>query len=135
MPKPAVIIARPPTFCAALRESIASYLDKNKATLALRGGAASDLVLSLHEPLDRRFFVHAGRRLEAVLKHSRGRLTLRVDSLQLPQLEHLQLLLRRLARYGDRIFIVADERLRGHVMMDSSVFNLVLVQSAEQTRI
>jgi hypothetical protein len=40
-------------------------------------------------------------------------------------------LLRRLARYGDRVHIVVDERLRVLVPIDSSVFNLVLARSAD----
>ena len=116
---------------AVLRASIATYLERNKVTLTLQGGVASHLVLSLNESLDRRFFIHVARRLATLLKHSRGRLTLRIDSLQAPQFEYLHLLLRRLARYGDRISIVVDERLRAHVMVDSSVFNLDLSRPVE----
>jgi hypothetical protein len=50
--------------------------------------------------------------------------------LHAPHLALLQDLLRRLARYGDRISIIVDERLRGLVSIDSSVFNLVLARSA-----
>jgi hypothetical protein len=39
---------------------------------------------------------------------------------------HLERLLLRLRRYGDRVSIVVDERLRQVVRVDSSVFKLVL---------
>ena len=39
--------------------------------------------------------------------------------------------LRRLARHGDRVHIVVDERLRALVPIDSSVFNLVLARTAD----
>jgi len=50
----------------------------------------------------------------------------RIDSFPPPQLEPLQRLLGRLARYGDRVSIVTDEKLRRLLRVDSSVFNLVL---------
>jgi hypothetical protein len=43
----------------------------------------------------------------------------------------MQDLLRRLARYGDRVSIVVDDRLRTLVPIDSSVFNLVLARQAD----
>ena len=55
----------------------------------------------------------------------------RVEAFQAHQLSHLQGLLGRLARYGDRVHIIVDERLRALVPIDSSVFNLVLARRAE----
>jgi hypothetical protein len=76
--------------------------------------------------LDGRFFRRAGRGLEQLMKDTRARLTLRIDALPTQHQEHLSVLLSRLARYGDRVSIVVDERLRSLVQIDSSVFNLVL---------
>ena len=57
--------------------------------------------------------------------------TLCVDALQTHQFDHFQGLLRRLARYGDRVHIVVDERLRALVPIDSSVFNLVFARRVD----
>jgi hypothetical protein len=56
--------------------------------------------------------------------------TLRIDSLRASQVESLQQLLRRLSRFGDRVSIVMNDRLRELVNIDSSVFHLVLKPSA-----
>jgi hypothetical protein len=41
-------------------------------------------------------------------------------------LPHLERLLKRLSRYGDRIRITVHEKLQGVVQVDSSVFHLSL---------
>jgi hypothetical protein len=41
-------------------------------------------------------------------------------------------LLRPLERIGDRVFIVMDEKLRGLLPIDSSVFNVVLAQPVKR---
>jgi hypothetical protein len=69
--------------------------------------------------------------LERLLKDTRASVTLRVDALQTQQFDHFQGLLRRLARYGDRVHIVVDERLRALVPIDSSVFNLVFARRVD----
>jgi hypothetical protein len=83
--------------------------------------------------LDGRFFRRAGPRLERLLKHTRARLTLRIDAVPTQDQEHLGLLLSRLARYGDRVSIIVDDRLRSLIPIDSSVFNLVLAGPREKT--
>jgi hypothetical protein len=52
------------------------------------------------------------------------------DACHAHQLDPFQGLLRRLARYGDRVHVVV-ERLRALVPIDSSVFNLVLARTAD----
>ena len=51
---------------------------------------------------------------------------LRIENLHEQELPHLNRLLARLARYGDRVSIVLDDRVRKLVRVDSSVFHLVL---------
>jgi hypothetical protein len=64
--------------------------------------------------------------LERFLKHPHAGLTLRIEAFKAAHLSQLQELLRKLARYGDRVSIEVDERLRTLVPIDSSVFHLVL---------
>ncbi|HYM99483.1 MAG TPA: hypothetical protein VET25_07045, partial [Aestuariivirgaceae bacterium] len=108
--------------------SMENDLARGGVTVALRGAGTPDLEISLSAMLDRGFFVRAAPRLEQFLKTTRARITLRVDGLRVPQFDDLGRLLRPLARYGDRVFIVLDEKLRGLVPIDSSVFNLILAQ-------
>jgi radical SAM superfamily enzyme YgiQ (UPF0313 family) len=86
--------------------------------------AAGMLSLHLKGWLDRGFFVRAARHLETVLRDTRASVALRVDALHDTHLRHWRRLLRRLARYGDRVEIVLSETLRHRAGVDSSVFIL-----------
>jgi hypothetical protein len=76
--------------------------------------------------LDAGFYASAAAPLERLLRTTRASLTLHIESFHLAHREHFDRLLRRLARYGDRVSIVIDERVRTLLPIDSSVFNLVL---------
>ncbi len=69
------------------------------------------------------------RRLRRLLAQSQATLTLRIEGLHRTEVPGLDYLLKRLARYGDRVSIVLDRKLRDIVRIDSSVFHLVLVES------
>jgi hypothetical protein len=88
--------------------------------------AAGTLSLRLRGWLDRGFFVRAARHLEAALRDTGTYVTLRVDELHETHVRHWQRLLRRLARYGDRVEIVLSDALRHRAAVDSSVFTLRL---------
>jgi radical SAM superfamily enzyme YgiQ (UPF0313 family) len=95
-------------------------------SLAEARNAAGTLSLRLQGWLDRGFFVRAARHLEHALRDTRTRVTLHVDRLHEKHVRHWQRLLRRLARYGDRVEIVLSEALRQRAGVDSSVFTLRL---------
>jgi radical SAM superfamily enzyme YgiQ (UPF0313 family) len=86
--------------------------------------AAGTLSLRLKGWLDRGFFVRAARHLEAALRETSTSVTLRVDALHETHVQHWRRLLRRLARYGDRVEIVLSETLHHRAGVDSSVFTL-----------
>jgi radical SAM superfamily enzyme YgiQ (UPF0313 family) len=115
---------------AAVRRALAGYLEAGKVTLSFR---QPDLALSMKALVDGRFFQRAAPGLERLLKHTRARLTLRIDALPAQQQEHLSLMLSRLARYGDRVSIIVDEKVRSLIRIDSSVFNLVLAGPEERS--
>jgi radical SAM superfamily enzyme YgiQ (UPF0313 family) len=115
----------------SVRAAIAPYLSGGQVTLALRPGDAPHLSVRVRGPLDKTFFRRAGPRLEGFLQHQRASVTLRIDAFQALQLPPLQRLLGRLTRYGDRVSIIVDERLRPIVPIDSSVFDLVLARRGE----
>ena len=115
----------------SVRSAIGMYLADGKVTLKFRETGAPDLAVCLKDPLDEPFFERAAPGLESLLRHTRASVTLRVDAFHAHQLDPFQGLLRRLARYGDRVHIVIDERLRALVPIDSSVFNLVLARAPD----
>ncbi len=88
---------------------------------------ASNLLISLRGRLDKPFFKLSVRHLKTLLKNSAASITLNIESIQDNQIKHLQHMLKRLSRYGDRISIRLHERLLEKVQIDSSLFNLVLV--------
>ncbi len=113
----------------SVRSALDGYVTAGAVTLKLQQSSAPDLAVCLVGRLDGSFFKRAAPGLERLLRHTRASVTLRVDAFQVSQLEPFQGLLRRLARYGDRVHIVVDERLRALLPIDSSVFNVVLAGS------
>jgi radical SAM superfamily enzyme YgiQ (UPF0313 family) len=123
-----------PRQAAALRlfesfqSALAAYLRSGKVSVALKEepAAGPELFVSLRGSLDRSFFLRAARHLEKLLKRTPSTVTFRIEMEHGTEVSHLNRLLRRLAPYGDRIFIHVDARLRGLVRIDSSVFHLML---------
>jgi len=112
----------------SLQAELVVYLKSGKVVLAMKEGPASGLNLSVSFSgwLDRRFFSRTARHLEKLLKRTPSTVTLRVELANEAAISYLNRLLRRLAPYGDRIFIHFDNRLRELVRIDSSVFHLML---------
>jgi hypothetical protein len=88
--------------------------------------SVSNLSFSMRGWLDRRFFRRAGHHLEKVLEQTTASITLRIEALHETHRGHLRRLLKRLNRYGDRVYIAVHDELKDIVDVDSSVFNLVL---------
>jgi radical SAM superfamily enzyme YgiQ (UPF0313 family) len=88
--------------------------------------AAAQLSISMKGLLDRDFFSRAAHHLENVLEDTTSSVTLRIEEFHASQIQHLNHLLKRLSRYGDRINIILHENVREIVHIDSSVFHLVL---------
>jgi hypothetical protein len=97
-----------------------------EVTLLEAKDAVTSLSISMKGRLDRRFFKRAARHLAKVLDHSSARVTLRIEELHHTQHRNLQLLLRRLTRYGDRVSVAIRDEMTSIIEVDSSVFNLVL---------
>jgi len=108
-----------------LEAALARYREAGALEISLDvRQTAGALSLRLRGWLDRRFYTRAARHLERLLRETRSSVTLHVDQLHQTHVRHLQRLLRRLSRYGDRIRITLDERVRGLIQIDSSVFLL-----------
>ena len=121
---------------AAVRNVLERYLEEGRAALTIEQTGRIGVVLSLRAAVDRAFLVRVGRHLSALLAHSQATVTLNIGHLLEWDVRSAKRFLRRLARYGDRVFIVADERVRCLVPIDWSRFNLILqgdpIQRSEQ---
>jgi len=118
----------------SVRAAIEPYLTEGKVMLSLRSGDAPHLSVRVCALLDAAFFRRAAPRLEDFLEHQHASVTLRIDAFEVRELRPFQKLLRRLSRYGDRVSIVIDERLRPLVPVDSSVFDVVLAERGGPSR-
>jgi hypothetical protein len=115
----------------AVRRAIARDLAAGRVTLSFVHALRPDLAVTLNGLLERRFFKRAGPELERLLARTHAGVTLRIEGFHAQQREHFNRLLRRLARYGDRVSVVIDAKLRALLPVDSSIFNLVLPASGE----
>ncbi|HSQ03378.1 MAG TPA: DUF4070 domain-containing protein, partial [Burkholderiales bacterium] len=122
----AVAVAR--GYLSSIRRATQRYLEAGAASIELRLSAASAprLCISLRGTLDSAFFSRCSRRLVRLMRRTPASVTLIVEDLERARLPDLQRLLRRLARYGDRVFVDVSEQLQQVVKVDSSVFHLVL---------
>jgi radical SAM superfamily enzyme YgiQ (UPF0313 family) len=113
---------------ARLESALRRFRESGSVRISLAGGATCQLVLAVRARAisDGAIFRRAARHLEQVLRRTTSEVTLRLEELHDAHLPELERLLQRLARYGDRIRIVLDERLRSRVRVDSSVFDLAL---------
>jgi hypothetical protein len=111
-----------------LEKSFQRYLSKGHIEVSLEKvrNTAHNLSISLKGILDGEFFDSIGTHLEGVLKNTPSSVTLKIEEIQEAERHHLHRLFQRLSRYGDRIYIAVNEKLRDKVQIDSSVFNLVL---------
>ncbi len=112
----------------SLQAALSVYLRSGKVSVTLKDGPAAglNLFVSFRGWLDRRFFSRTASHLVKLLKRTPSTVTLRIELAYEAEISHLNRLLRRLAPYGDRIFIHFDTKLREFVRIDSSVFHLIL---------
>ncbi len=125
---PATDSAAAARWFVALQRAVGRQLARAGAAveLNLEQGLAPHLQIRLKGALGRAFFSRFARRLPRLLRRTQARVTLVVEEAQQQQLRHLQRMLARLTRYGDRIYISVAEPLRTRVAIDSSVFHLML---------
>jgi hypothetical protein len=118
----------------SLTRDLASYVREGKVALSFERLAAQlpSLSLALKDWPDCRFFARAGASIDRLLRHSSATVTLRIEAFRAHERRHLERLLRRLSRHGDRVTVIVSEGLRGLVQVDSSRFHLALGDSALQ---
>lgn len=112
---------------ASLRAGLAGPGDAG--TIAFSAGpaqAAPQLSLRFEGWLERRSLRRVGRRLRRLLGRTPATVMLHIARCDPRQAHEFERLLARLARYGSRVSIRVDERLRNLLRVDSSVFNVML---------
>ncbi|MCB1742398.1 MAG: radical SAM protein [Gammaproteobacteria bacterium] len=110
-----------------LRQAFANSLDTGAFAIELaRTQMESRIRLALRGRVDRAFFKVAARRLERALRRPSVTVSLRIESIASEQREGLERLLKRLARYEDRVQVWIDEALSGSINVDSSVVHVVV---------
>jgi radical SAM superfamily enzyme YgiQ (UPF0313 family) len=115
---------------ATMRAFVAEQVRIGRVSLVARA-ARIELSLSFDATAGHRFFRRLGRHLDRLLRFQGTTLTLNVDALPAGEVPDLERLLARLARHGDRVFVLLGERLQRLVQVDSSRFNLVLAPAGE----
>ncbi len=103
------------------------YLKRGALEISLNRikNRAAHLNVSFKIGLDKKFFDRVTGHLEKVLKNTTSSITIHIEELHEAQLQNLNRLLKQLSRYGDRVTIAVNKKLRDFVDIDSSVFNLV----------
>jgi len=124
VPSPGLV----PSYLPALERAFRRYREAGALEISLTEvrSRTAELSVRLRGQLDRGFFVRARRHLERALRESSASVALHIDALHEAHVPHLERLLRRLSRHGDRIRITVHEKLQGAVHVDSSVFHLSL---------
>jgi radical SAM superfamily enzyme YgiQ (UPF0313 family) len=110
---------------AALRAVLMEHVAAGRSALLARA-ARVELRLAPDGAAGARYFARLGASLDRLLRQRGATLTLSIDALAAPQVEHVERLLARLACHGDRVRVVLSQRLRARVRVDTSRIDLVL---------
>jgi len=116
------------SYSETIEKSFEPYMDKGALEISLNRvkNTASNISISIKGIIDHDFFEHVAPHLEQVLENTSSSITLNIEHFHETQRQHMNRLFKRLARYGDRVYIAVHEKWRDKVNIDSSIFNLVL---------
>lgn len=111
---------------ALLRRSCAGYLRRGYLEISVKPEeTVTQLVITLHGAVDRKFFTQAAHRLEKLLRETAVTISLRIEACSGKQLHHLDRLLRKLSCYRERVSLCLHDSIRPLLKTDLSVFLLV----------
>ena len=109
-----------------LHVAIAKPLREGRVVLSLRQALRAELCVAFRPTMDRALVRQSGQHLSRLLSRTPFRLTLDIRSLLQSHEGHMARLLQRLARYGDRVSIIAEETQRRRGAVQWPHFNWVL---------
>ncbi|MGB8600611.1 MAG: hypothetical protein WCD42_00260, partial [Rhizomicrobium sp.] len=116
----------------SVQEIIARRLQNGKVWVSHKTSKAiPNLTIQFDAAPNRRFLKIATPVLHRLMKQSHAHLTLSAEDIPSRQLKQFERLLTRLENYGDRVFVIIDEKLCGQIDIDLSIFNLMLIPSPE----
>ena len=106
-----------------IRHQCAAGLRRRTLEASLRlSKPGTQLVITIHGAVEKRFFTRATRRIEKLLECSATTLSLRIESFAAGERQHLVRSLRRLGRHGDRITVRMSASVKELLPVDWSVF-------------
>jgi radical SAM superfamily enzyme YgiQ (UPF0313 family) len=115
----------------AARATLERYLHEGEVWVSRQAAGLPSLNIRLDMDLggafSRRFFRKAVPELKRLMKKTRARVNLALDDLPSDYVPDVEKLLKRLSKYGDRVFVELSESARERLTIDLSKFNLVLV--------
>jgi hypothetical protein len=116
------------SYSESIEKSFEPYMNKGSLEVSLSRvkNTAANLSISIKGIIDLDFFERVAPHLENVLQNTSSSITLNIEHFHETHRQQMNLLFKRLSRYGDRIYIAVHEKWRDKVNIDSSVFNLVL---------
>jgi radical SAM superfamily enzyme YgiQ (UPF0313 family) len=109
------------------RAKIARYLAQGQVWIGRQYAGLPSLNIRLGDAVSFAALRKARPQLRKLLTHSRTRILIAADTLPLEYLDDLEDLLKRLRKYGDRVFLQISEATREHLTVDLSGFQIVLV--------
>ncbi len=112
---------------SVIRRFCATEVSQGNLEISLNSDTQhSNLLVSLHGKVNAIFLNRVSRRLKRLLRKSSMTFTLNINYLSLGQVQKLDRMLKRLARYGDRISIRISRQIKSILTIDSSVFHVVI---------
>jgi Fe-S oxidoreductase len=109
------------------RAKIARYLAQGQVWIGRQYAGLPSLNIRLGDAVSFAALRKARPQLKKLLTQSRTRILIAADTLPLEYLDDLEELLKRLRKYGDRVFLQISEVTREHLTVDLSGFQIVLV--------
>jgi radical SAM superfamily enzyme YgiQ (UPF0313 family) len=109
------------------RAKIARYVEQGQVWIGRQYAGLPSLNIRLGDAMSFAALRKARPQLRKLLKQSRTRILIAADTLPLEYLGDLEKLLKRLRKYGDRVFLQISETARENLTIDLSGFQIVLV--------
>jgi radical SAM superfamily enzyme YgiQ (UPF0313 family) len=106
---------------------IARYLEQGQVWIGRQYAGLPSLNIRLGDAMSFAALRKARPQLKKLLKQSHTRILIAADTLPVEYLGDLEKLLKRLRKYGDRVFLQISETARENLTVDLSAFQIVLV--------
>ncbi len=117
-----------PDLLDSVEAALARTLRHGEVWISRQTAQLPSLNIHIGHSLNLAFFRKSAPQLSKLLRQSQARIILTIDTLPSEYRHHLEKLLKRLAKHGDRVFLEISEATRAHLSLDLSAFQLVTVR-------